>query len=252
MAQWNPWHGCHKISEGCRHCYVYRIDSRHGRDSSQVSLTRDYDLPVRRLRDGRYKIPSGETVYTCFSSDFLLSDADPWRPEAWAMMRCRSDLHFLFITKRIERLAALLPPDWGEGYSHVTLCCTVENQERADYRLPFYLAAPLARRIIVCEPLLGPIDLSLYLSPAIDEVIAGGESGPDARPCHYEWVLDLRRQCVEAGVAFSFKQTGANFYKAGRHYAVPRPLQHAQARRAGIDFSPRGAAPMPGQPSLFG
>lgn len=62
------------------------------------------------------RIPSGETVYTCFSSDFLLSDADPWRPEAWAMMRRRSDLHFLFITKRIERLAALLPPDWGEGY----------------------------------------------------------------------------------------------------------------------------------------
>lgn len=136
MAQWNPWHGCHKISEGCRHCYVYRIDSRHGRDSSQVSLTRDYDLPVRRLRDGRYKIPSGETVYTCFSSDFLLSDADPWRPEAWAMMRRRSDLHFLFITKRIERLAALLPPDWGEGYSHVTLCCTVENQERPTIACP--------------------------------------------------------------------------------------------------------------------
>ena len=76
---WNPWHGCHKLSEGCRHCYVYRIDAQHGRDSSIVQKTADFDLPVRRKRDGSYKIPPGELVYTCFSSDFFVEDADEWR-----------------------------------------------------------------------------------------------------------------------------------------------------------------------------
>ena len=78
------------------------------------------------------------TVYTCFSSDFLLDAADEWRGEAWAMMRLRSDLHFFMITKRIDRLMSVVPDDWRTGYSNVTLCCTVENQERADYRLPLY------------------------------------------------------------------------------------------------------------------
>ncbi len=239
MAQWNPWHGCTKISEGCRNCYVYRIDSRHGRDSREVCRTGDFDLPLRRRRDGRYKIASGETVYTCFSSDFLLDAADEWRPEAWKMIRRRSDLHFFIITKRIDRLAQVAPADWGDGYPNVTLCCTVENQDRADYRLPLYLAAPVRRKIIVCEPLLGALNLAPYLAyPAIMQVIAGGESGPHARPCRYEWVLDLRRQCVEAGVPFVFKQTGACFVKEGRTYAVPRSEQHAQARKAGIDYLP--------------
>ena len=252
MARWNPWHGCSKISEGCRHCYVYRIDGRYSRDSSVVYRTRDFDLPVRRCRDGRYKIPSGETVYTCFSSDFLLDAADEWRGEAWAMMRLRSDLHFFMITKRIDRLMSVVPDDWRTGYSNVTLCCTVENQERTDYRLPLYSKAPITRKIIVCEPLLGAIDLSPYLSESISEVVVGGESGPEARPCRYEWVLDLRRQCVEARVAFSFKQTGANFVKEGRLYRVPRTLQHAQACKADIDFCPHGKGFSLIPPTLFG
>lgn len=87
MASWNPWHGCHKLSEGCRNCYVYRIDERHGKDSSVITRTRDFDLPVRRKRDKSYKIKPGTLVYTCFSSDFFVEDADRWRPEAWRMGR---------------------------------------------------------------------------------------------------------------------------------------------------------------------
>lgn len=115
---------------------------------------------MRRTRTGTYKIPAGSTVFTCFSSDFFVEEADPWRPEAWEMIRERSDLHFFMITKRIDRLEANLPPDWEAGYPHVTICCTVENQERADYRLPIYRDAPIRHKIIICEPLLGPIDLS--------------------------------------------------------------------------------------------
>ena len=111
----NPWHGCRKISEGCRHCYVYRQDARHALDSSAARKTAAFDLPVRRSRDGRFKIAAGELVYTCFTSDFLLEEADAWRAEAWTMMRLRHDLTFMFFTKRIDRLCRVLPPDWGEG-----------------------------------------------------------------------------------------------------------------------------------------
>ncbi len=78
-ASWNPWHGCRKISPGCAHCYVYRIDGRHGKSGADIVRTAAYDLPLRKSQDGSYKIPPGETVYTCFTSDFLLPEADAWR-----------------------------------------------------------------------------------------------------------------------------------------------------------------------------
>ena len=119
-SMWNLWHGCHKLSEGCRHCYVYRTDGKYGKDSSVVTKTEKFDLPLQRKKNGMYKIPSGNLVYTCFTSDFLIEDADEWRAEAWEMMRIRQDLRFLFITKRIDRLQQCLPPDWGDGYDNVT------------------------------------------------------------------------------------------------------------------------------------
>lgn len=233
---WNPWHGCRKISEGCRHCYVYRQDGQHALDSSQARRTAAFDLPVRRSRDGRFKIPAGERIYTCFTSDFLLEEADAWRPEAWAMMRLRHDLRFMFFTKRIERLCDVLPSDWGEGYENVTIGCTVENREMARQRLPRFLEAPIRHRIIVGAPLLGPLELAPYLSPAIEEVSVGGESGPDARVCDYDWVLGIRQQCIEADIPFRYHQTGARLLKEGRLYRIRRACQHAQARKAGIDY----------------
>lgn len=247
---WNPWHGCHKISAGCLNCYVYRRDESVGRDASAVARTADFDLPVRRDRHWAYRLqPDGHTVFTCMTSDFFLEDADPWRPACWQMMRQRSDLHFAIITKRIHRFAACLPPDWGEGYPNVSVYCTVENQEMADYRLPIYLTLPIRHKHICHEPMLGPIQIEPYLaSGQIEYVLCGGESGPRARPCHYEWVLNTRAQCVRHGVAFHFKQTGAVFVKDGRTYRVPRRLQHSQAARAGIDYDPHPERPAPGAP----
>ena len=237
-VRWNPWHGCRKISEGCRHCYVYRQDARHGLASDEVRRTAAFDLPVRRSRDGRFRIPARETVYTCFTSDFLVEEADPWRAEAWEMIRLRHDLRFFFITKRIDRLAAALPPDWGDGFEHVAVGCTVENQTEADRRLPLFLEAPLRHRIIIGAPLLGPLDLTPYLTAAIEEASVGGESGSDARLCDYDWVRAIRDQCVAAHVPFRFHQTGARLLKEGRLYRIPRDRQHEQARKAGIDYLP--------------
>ena len=233
-CRWNPWHGCLKLSEGCRNCYVYRFDSRYGRESSEVTKTLTFSLPVQRKKNGDYKIASGSLVYTCFSSDFFLDRADAWRPAAWDMMRVRKDLRFLFITKRIDRIAQCLPPDWGTGYDNVTIGCTIENQEMCDYRLPYFLQAPIAHKIVVCEPLLG--DITLPPCNGIEEVIAGGESGYNARPCHYEWILHIRAQCAEQGIGFHFKQTGALFVKEGRTYHIARHEQIPQAHKAGIDL----------------
>ena len=236
MSSWNPWHGCHKLSAGCMNCYVYRTDGKHGIDSSVVVKTKNFALPVQKKRNGNYKLEAGKIVYTCFSSDFLVEDADGWRDEAWEMIRNRPDLHFLMITKRIDRLQAVVPDDWGEGYDHVTICCTMENQERADYRLPIYRDAPVKHKIIICEPLLSAIDFSPYLGDWVEQVIVGGESGNEARTCAYDWVLGIRRQCVEHGISFRFRQTGARLLKDGQLYRIRRQFQHSQARKAGIDY----------------
>lgn len=235
MALWNLWHGCRKISPGCQNCYVYRGDARYGRDSSLVAKTQSFDLPLRKNRQGGAKIPSGETVYTCFTSDFFLEEADEWRPEAWSIMKMRPDLEFLIITKRIHRFHAGLPADWGGGYDNVAIFSTCENQAMADYRLPLLLDAPIRHKGIVCEPLLERIDLSNYLGPMMEGVVVGGESGEKARVCDYDWILDIRHQCADAGVPFTFKQTGRFFRKDGKLYTIERKHQHAQARRAGIN-----------------
>lgn len=235
-VSWNLWHGCQKVSEGCKYCYVYRQDEQHGKDSSIVTRTANFGLPVKRKRDKSYKIPLGEMVYTCFTSDFFVEGADEWRPEAWAMIRERSDLRFFMITKRIDRFRVGLPEDWGNGYEHVCIACTVENQKMADYRLPIFKDLPIRHKMIMCAPLLGEIDLTAYLDDSIEKVAVGGESGTEARVCNYDWVLGIRRQSVAHDVPFWFHQTGAKLLKDGRVYRIRREFQHSQARRARIDY----------------
>ncbi len=233
---WNLWHGCHKISEGCRHCYVYRTDSKYEKDSSVVTKTQNFNLPVKRGRDRNYKVPSGSVIYTCFTSDFFLEDADEWRIDAWKMIRERSDCQFVIFTKRIDRFYKSLPTDWLDGYGNVAIGCTVENQKAADYRLPIFLEAPIKHRHIICAPLLGNIELSDYLSSGIESVSVGGESGNEARACDFQWVLNIREQCVKKNVPFRFHQTGARLIKDGKLYRIERKFQHSQAHKAGIDF----------------
>ena len=237
-ADWNQWHGCTKISPGCKYCYVYRQDKMYGStvSSSLCKKNRSFDLPVKKKRDGTYKIPSGKIVFTCFTSDFLLEDADGWRDECWKMIKERSDCWFYFFTKRIDRFMDCIPEDWGDGYDNVLVGCTVENQDRADFRLPIFKSLPIKHKSIIASPLLEHIDLSAYLDETIEEVSTGGESGVGARPCDYDWILDLRRQCVEKNVPFRFHQTGAYFKKDGKLYRIKRGYQLVQARKANIDF----------------
>lgn len=233
MAGWNPWHGCKRYSTGCARCYMYRRDESVGRDPEAVHKNADFDLPIRKRRDGSFVIPSGDTVNTCFTSDFFLDAADPWRMDAWAMIRQRQDLRFFFITKRILRAAECLPPDWGSGYENVCIGVTCETQAIANERLPVFLSLPVKHRHIILEPMLEAINVEPWLH-GVEQVCTGGESGVDARLMRCSWVEDVRRQCDVHGVAFYFHQTGACFEKDGKLYRIPRREQSAQAKRSGF------------------
>jgi protein gp37 len=206
------------------------------KSSWEVRKNADFTLPLKRKRDKSWKLAPGTVVFTCFTSDFFVDGADAWRTEAWAMMRQRSDLIFFFFTKRIDRMADHLPADWGDGYPNVIIGCTVENQAMADYRLPIFLQLPIRHRAIIVAPLLEAIDLSPYLNQDIEEVSVSGESGVEARICDYDWILDIRRQCLESNVPFRFHQTGAKLLKNGRIYRIPRKFQIAQAYKANINY----------------
>ncbi|MEG2071207.1 MAG: DUF5131 family protein, partial [Bacteroidales bacterium] len=230
-ANWNPWHGCTKISAGCKYCYVYRQDAMYGaeKSSSEVRRVANFNLPIKRKRDKSYKIPSGEMVYTCLTSDFFVPEADEWRLETWDMIRERSDLNFFIFTKRIDRFTVNLPEDWKDGYENVIIGCTVENQAMADYRLPIFKSLPIRHKVIIAAPLLEKLEISAYLDDSIEEVAVSGESGYEVRICDYDWILDIRQQCIAKEIPFCFHQTGAKLLKNGKVYHIRRCHQISQA-----------------------
>ena len=234
MAMWNPWRGCKKCSEGCRHCYIHKGDAKRGINTNEIVKTTDFCKPVAKQKNGSYKLKSG-IVYTCFSTDFLIPEADAWREECWNMIRQRDDCTFLFLTKRIERFMACIPEDWGDGYENVVVCCTVENQENADRKLSVFQTLPIRHKCITAQPLIGPIDLERYLD-GIELVVVGGESDRDARPLDYDWVLRIREQCIRKQVSFEFRQCGTHFVKDGKQYRLQTRDLCSQARKANINY----------------
>lgn len=237
MAMWNPWRGCHRYSEGCRFCYIHKGDAKRGVDTDRIVPAENFDAPVERKKNGEYRMKSGQLVYLCFSTDFLLEDADPWRGRCWEIIRERSDLYFLFLTKRIERFSDCIPADWGEGYDNVIVGCTVENQHAADIRLPIFAKLPIKHKNIICQPMISQMDIEQYLD-GVELVVVGGESDRYARPLYYDWVLKVRESCIRKGVAFEFRQLGTHFIKDGKEYTIQKKDLCAQARKADINFRP--------------
>ena len=177
-------------------------------------------------------------VYLGFSTDFLIEEADEWRQECWQMIKERSDCSFLFLTKRIDRFMECIPEDWGDGYENVTVCCTVENQKNADYKLGIFSKLPIKHKCITAQPLLEPIHIEPYLE-GVELVVVGGESDYYARPLDYSWVLDIRQQCIRKQVSFEFRQCGTHFVKDGRQYKLQKKDLCSQARKAGINYDAR-------------
>ena len=236
---WNPWHGCRKCSEGCQNCYMFFLDAMRGKDGGDIYRTKaGFRYPLSRDRSGQYKVKSGEMIRVCMTSDFFLPEADPWRDEAWEIMAQRPDVKFFLLTKRPERVADCLPPDWGDGWEHIMLNVTAENQRRADERIPMLLSLPFRHKGVMCAPFVGSVTMRDYLaSGQIEQVLCEGENYGGTRPCHYEWVKTLHDECQEANVTFVFLGTGRRFVKDGKLYKIEESrIQTRQAHRSGLSF----------------
>ena len=121
------------------------------------------------------------------------------------MIKERSDINFIFLTKRIERFSKCIPDDWKYGYHNVTVGCTIENQNKADFRLEIFSSLPIKHKNIICQPLIEEINIEKYLDD-IELVVIGGESDKDARPLDYDWMLSIRQQCINKDTRFEFRQ----------------------------------------------
>lgn len=197
-ATWNPWHGCTKVSSGCKNCYMYRGKIRFGQNPHQIlrSKTTFYD-PLK------WNEPS--LIFGCSWSDWFLEEADPWREEAWEIIRNTPHHTYQILTKRPERIASCLPKDWGSGWANVWLGVSIEEQQYC-YRKSILSSIPSKVRFISAEPLLGSIDFGSLAQ--IHWIITGGESGYGSRQMDMEWVRRIREQCLHSEVPFFHKQNG--------------------------------------------
>lgn len=218
MAMWNPWRGCKKCSEGCLHCYIHKGDFKRNINTNDIVKTKDFNKAIEKIKNGNYKMKSG-LVYLCFSSDFLIEGADSWRDECFKMIKERQDCTFLFLTKRIDRFMDIIPDDWNDGYDNVIVCCTIENQKNADYRLSIFKDLPIKHKCITAQPLLENIEIEEYLED-IELVVVGGESDYKARELNFDWVLNIRNQCIRKKVDFEFRQCGTYFIKDSKRYTL--------------------------------
>jgi protein gp37 len=230
-STFNPWIGCTRIAPACDHCYAADMARRYGwaewgnhpRQRTSAALWRA-PLKWQRQAGEFYSVHGRRRRVFCASlADVFDNQVDPaWRADLWSdVIHATPDIDWLLLTKRPQNIAEMLPSFWDEIKGHVWLGTTVEDQEHADRNIPHLLKHDAAVRFVSVEPMLGPIDLALgrwvglfsgrFNDPVthdIDWVIAGGESGPHARPSHPDWFLDLRDQCATAGVPFLFKQWG--------------------------------------------
>lgn len=273
-ASWNPVVGCQKVSKGCAGCYAIRSAARlqamgmrgyagvvaDGRWTGRVNVVESaLEIPLR------WKRP--RVVFVDSMGDLLHEDVpDGFLDRVFGVMALAAQHEFIVLTKRAERLGRYLRKMTlealraaiGEGeclvswpLSNVVIGVSVEDQATAAERLPYLLGAPACRRVVSCEPLLGPVRLDRVeaeegtwynaltgewsgngeAGPRLNGVIVGGESGPGARPMHPDWARALRDQCKAAGVRFFFKQWGE---------WAPYRWQHASDLSGGIWLWPDG------------
>lgn len=188
-------------------------------------------------------------------SDFFIPQADAWRQEIYPILEQTTNLLYLILTKYPERVMSLLPQNWSteahpNGYSHVILGTSVEDQKAANFRIPDLINIRANYKVISFEPLLGPIDLRPFLQEPtptapkrlpFDWAILGGESGYKTkqpgkkdfryRKCELDWLISLRDQLEAAGVPVFVKQVGSHL---AREYKLS-----AKAGQRVEEWSPR-------------
>jgi protein gp37 len=218
---------------------MYFLDRMRNKEGSDIYRTKEgFYYPLAKDRRRGYKIKSGELIRVCMTSDFFLEEADEWRDEVWDIIKRRPDVKFFLLTKRPERIEKHLPKNWGDGWNNVMMNVTCENQRRADERIPILLHLPFKHKGIMCAPFIGPVEVGKYLDTGmLEQVICGGENYDGARVCNFDWVKDLRAQCVERNITFCFIETGTCFVKDGKNYYMPnKQIQSEMAFKSGMNF----------------
>lgn len=262
----NPWIGCTKISPGCQHCYAESFALRFNAAQWGPQGERKRTSPaywrhplswnrknwMQCLDCGaRFQSNTSNISFTmcdgCGSSNieptrarvFCASLADvfedrpeliPWRAELFDLIANTPNLDWLLLTKRTENIRRLWPWTGHCPATNIWLGASIENQEQVHKRIPELLLAPSSVHFLSCEPLLGPIELTAISQ--IDWIIAGGESGPHARPMHPDWPRSLRDQCAAANVPFFFKQWGEHLPRGQQNVHGIESLMYAAGQEA--------------------
>jgi protein gp37 len=186
------------------------VPKQYARPFSEIQL-----IPERLDEPLHWRKP--RLVFVNSMSDLFHADVpDEYICQVFDVMAATPQHQYQVLTKRPGRMASFTGRHYSEPLPNVWLGTSVENQRWASVRLPQLLKTTATIRFLSCEPLLGALDLTLWLSK-LDWIIVGGESGPGHRYIDPVWVRSIRDQCVEAGVAFFFKQWGGTTPKARGH-----------------------------------
>jgi protein gp37 len=213
----NPWMGCHKVSDGCKHCYAETlVKNRMGRAGvwGANGVRQRTKGPWRKVRAWAKEAEAEQSVHRVFCAS--LADVfedypgpNEWRPDVWEIIRESPWLDFQLLTKRPENIARMLPDDWDTAfpghdfYPNVWLGTSIEDNRVAG-RGPILTSVPALVHFVSYEPAVGPLD-ELNLE-GIEWMIVGGESGPGHRKLDLRWARSMRARCAESGTAFFFKQ----------------------------------------------
>lgn len=245
----NPWWGCIKVSPGCEHCYAEGLSQRFGNNIWGPAATtnrrtfpdKHWNEPLKWDRDAA-KAGVRAKVFCASMADVFEDHPQviTERARLFELIERTPNLHWLLLTKRPQNILPMIGRYLDDNFmvsvddyetieawfermgDRVWIGTSVEDQKRADERIPHLLTIPAAVRFLSVEPLLGPVDLwgaryknpdgsmtgaiSTWANYGFNWVIAGGESGPHKRPIDLDWVRRIRDDCKAAGVAFFMKQ----------------------------------------------
>ena len=225
----NPWHGCTKVSPGCKNCYAEALTNRFAgkgfwgpEGERRFFGDKHWNEPLKWNRKAeklgvRHKVFCGSMCDVFEDREDLIEP----RTRLFNLINHTRQLDWLLLTKRPENILRMIERDAiGSFGDNVWLGTSVENQEQADIRIPELLKIPAKVRFLSCEPLLERVDIAQWVEPElqafggkgtsifprINWIIVGGESGPRKRHFDPDWARDIRDQCKEAGVPFFMKQ----------------------------------------------
>jgi protein gp37 len=215
----NPWIGCTRISPACDNCYAAAMSHRRGwaRFEARAPRKRTSEAYWKQLRRWNRKAQDAGVRRKVFgpslADPFDAEVSDAWRDDYVAEIAACDRLDFILLTKRPQVARKYfdrrpVPDNLWPGV-------TAENQKMLELRAPAILSIAARGHVLSAEPLLEPLDLGAVAagndcsgSRRFTWVIAGGESGPKARPSHPDWFRSLRDQCADAGIPFFLKQWG--------------------------------------------